>query len=205
MSRHEIHIGRVLGLFIFGYVGLHLVIDFNIYDRYALPLLIPGTLGVALGLQVAFDFARRFSLSGMFWLLIPLILAANALFGVSRTAPVGGDGTFGRWGVYAGIDALAEYINAKPVATVIYDPWLGWELGYYMGEWNDKRHVHYPTPDSLAADAAALDEEAPRYLVAPRDQPLTEWLTALSNVGFMTSLDYDADGFVAYRLVRALN
>ena len=42
---------------------------------------------------------------------------------------------------------LARHLNGKPVATVIYDPWLGWELGYYLGVWHDKRRVHYPDAD----------------------------------------------------------
>ena len=87
-----------------------------------------------------------------------------------------------------------HHLNAKPVATVIYDPWLGWELGYYLGQWHDKRRVHYPTPAALVAGALALDEaSATATFVAPVDQPHDDWLAALRGLGFGVDVDYERD------------
>jgi hypothetical protein len=69
----------------------------------------------------------------------------------------------------ASIDQLAQYLNAKPVARVVYDHWLGWQLRYYMGQWTDKRLVYYPSPQAMTHDALKLDEIGTRYWVMPAD------------------------------------
>ena len=91
-----------------------------------------------------------------------------------------------------GIDALAQHLKQTPVATVIYDPWLGWELAYYLGPWHDKRRVHYPTAAALAAGALALPESGDRYFVSPLEQPHANWLAALAAAGFGIEEDIGA-------------
>ena len=86
------------------------------------------------------------------------------------------------------------------MARVIYAPWLGWELDYYLGVWSDKRRVHFPTAEALAAGALALHERGERYFAAPENQPYAAWLGALERAGFGSELDYQRDGFVVYRL-----
>ena len=102
---------------------------------------------------------------------------------------------------YSGITDAADYLNAQTLGAVVYDRWLGWELGYYMGQWTDKRRVYYPTPDQLVAGALALDDPAPRYLVAPSTQPVADWLDALRAAGFSVDQAYQQEGFVVYRLI----
>ena len=86
------------------------------------------------------------------------------------------------------------------MATVIYDPWLGWELDYYLGAWHDKRRVHYPTAEALKGGALELDERGERYFVAPIDQAHDEWLAALRAALFSVDVDYQRDRFIVYRL-----
>ena len=88
---------------------------------------------------------------------------------------------------------------------MIYDPWLGWELSYYLGQWHDKRRAHYPTAEALAAGALALDEIGDRYFVAPLDQPHDDWLTALRDAGFGVYVDFERDRFIVYRLTAPQN
>ena len=127
--------------------------------------------------------------------ILAVILLLAALWSGREGSPIGDDRA-----ANAGIDALARHLNQKPVATVIYDPWLGWELGYYLGYWHDKRRVHYPTADALAAGALALDEIGDRYFVSPRSQENEDWLRSLEAAGFDIALDYESDNFLVYRL-----
>jgi hypothetical protein len=77
------------------------------------------------------------------------------------------------------IDQIAADLNALPVATVIYDHWLGWLLNYYMGAWHDKRIVYYPSPEALVAGIRALGEDSPRYFLIPTDAPELYGLSTL--------------------------
>ena len=183
---------RALLLYIVAFFSLHVVLPFNLYERYLLMVMPPLCLLVAGQLAwrpkaAWFDKAIRVAIAAA--------LIASGLWSLSAGPTIGGDRS-----AQTGIDALAAHLNAKPVATVVYDPWLGWELGYYLGQWHDKRRVHYPTAESLAAGALALDEIGDRYLAAPLDQPHDEWLAGLRAAGFDVSVDYERDRFIVYRL-----
>src|SRR5690606_24337662 len=106
---------------------------------------------------------------------------------------------------YEGIDSLAAYLNSQPVATVIYDHWLGWQLDYYLGEWHDKRRVYYPTPDALVQDALKLCETGARYLPAPAGDAVGPWLEALRTAGFTVTEAYRSPRFAAYKLLPLVN
>jgi len=194
-------IDALLWLYVVGYIGLHTVLALNQYDRYLLVILPLMVLLVAWGLS---NLSRN--LSPRYWSgtfspnalgrgLGGGVVFISTLITLSASIPIGGDA-----GTYDGIDDLADYLNSKPVATVIYDRWLGWELGYYMGQWTNKRRVYYPTPAELVDGALALDEVGDRYLVAPDDKPVEAWLTALKNVGFGVDVDYQQNNFTVYRL-----
>lgn len=179
-------------LYIIGYLGAHVLFQFNFYDRYLLLILPPLLLLVAGQLaRLPLDGGRG---RGLRWSLVAL-LAAGGLWTLRTDLPIGGDR-----GAYTGIDALAAQLNAKPTAAVIYNPWLGWELAYYLGQWQDKRLAHYPTAEALVAGALALDEIGARYFVAPIDQPHEAWLAALRGAGFGLQVDYERDRFIVYRL-----
>lgn len=203
----ERRIDRALLAFAGGYVGIHWLVAFNTYDRYALLLLLPVTLLAARGAAWAQKSFRAIQGSGLRQLAISVLIvvvlvlmSANVVGSASGHALVGGDAGDGNWGQYEGIDSLASYLNSKPVATVIYDRWLGWEMGYYLGEWNDKRRVYFPTPEALGKGASALHETAPRYFVAPIDQPVSAWLEALRRAGFSVRREIVMARFIVYRV-----
>ncbi len=187
-SRSQVYL-----LYVIAYVALHTLLAFNQYDRYLLPLLPPLILVVSSHLPALprGRLWKSLSLS----LAIALVLAA--LWSLGNGLPIGGDR-----GRHDGIEDLARYLNSKPVATVIYDPWLGWELGYYLGQWHDKRRVHYPTAETLAEGALALDEIGDRYLVALVDHGHEDWIAALKSAGFVLSLDYEQNRYIVYRISR---
>lgn len=180
---------KMLLLYILTYLTLHTLVAFNQYDRYVLPILPAFVLLMAGGLTQFIGRRRRIGAVMGGLLMLSALTSLDDL-------PIGGDHS-----KYEGIDELAAVLNSKPLATVIYDPWLGWELDYYMGTWSDKRRVHYPTPDALAAGALALDEIGARYLVAPAWQTVDPWLKSLETVGFSVSADVQNPRFAVYRLL----
>lgn len=177
-----------------GYALLHWLGAFNTYDRYLLPILPPLIVVSAAGLA---DLGRRARLSPRVGAaLIGALLLPMALAAADDRAPVN---TGHR--DYVGIDAVAGWLRAKPVATVIYDRWLGWQLDYYLGTWSDKRRVYYPAPAPLVADALRLCEIGPRYLPAPVDAPVGPWLDALRAAGFGVAPAFRAPRFIAYQII----
>lgn len=193
LRRRALRTDRMLAGWLLLYVALHLLPDASIHDRYLLLALPPAALLAARVCAPLLERGRvrRLALAGLF-----VLLAAGAWQARGGLLHVGGDR-----GQHSGINRLADYLNSLHVAAVIYDPWLGWELGYYMGEWTDKRRVHYPTPQALAAGAAALPETDPRYFVAPQQTAPNAWLAALARAGFCHRMAYRADGFVVYELI----
>ncbi|MCY4071234.1 MAG: glycosyltransferase family 39 protein [Chloroflexi bacterium] len=177
------------------YITLHSALDFNQYDRYLLLILPPLILVVSSHLPALLLRARWWkSLS----LSLAIVLVLVAIWSLGNGLPIGGDR-----GRHDGIDDLARYLNGKPAATVIYDPWLGWELGYYLGQWNDKRRVHYPTAEMLAEGALGLAEFGDRYLMALVDRGHEDWIAALEAAGFVLTVDYEQNRYIVYRISRA--
>jgi len=192
-------IDLLLLAYIVGYLLINWLISFNIYPRYLLPVLIPVAL-----------LAARTVMWLWAWLLPRLseqegvVLAAALILTLAysaRSASETRDQLSEDGSDYTGIIALADTLNAQTLGAVVYDHWLGWELGYYMGQWTDKRRVYYPTPDALVADALKLADPAPRYFVAPIGQPITPWLDALKAAGFAESQFYEQQGFIVYKLI----
>lgn len=179
---------RLLLLYAGAYGLAHGLADFNTFDRYLLPLVPLLALLCAYGLS-----GWRHGQVGV--LLVGLMLPA-AWAASEQRLNIGGD-----LGQHTGIDQLAFFLNSQPVATVVYDHWLGWELGYYMGAWSDKRRVYYPTPQALAQDALRLKEQGVRYFPAPRDAPIDAWLAALEKAGFAVERVYAQERFIVYAII----
>lgn len=193
--RRETLVDLVLLSYILAFAGLHWLIAFNTYDRYLLALLPPLILLAARGLHFL-TAQRDVWEQRMLCIFLLLALLPGALDTVEGRSPINNAHE-----QYTSIDELAAYLNAQPVATVIYDRWLGWELRYYMGQWHDKRMVYYPTPAALVKDALALCEIGPRYFPAPAGQPVGPWLEALQQAGFTITPSYQNLRFVVYQLM----
>lgn len=180
-----------LALFAGAYTLLHVLPAIPLYGRYLLlatpalyPLCARGLHVCLSGLQTGLNLQGR-SLR----LALLSILAALLLLQPLREPDP-----------HAGIDDLGTWLAAKPVATVVYDHWLGWQLGYYLGVWSDKRLTWYPDPGPLARDAARLCEFGPRYFPAPADQDLGPWLQPLREAGFAVNLAWRQENHVAWQL-----
>ena len=173
---------------------LLLTLGDRIYDRYLLPLLPALALLAGMGGACLLRHLGRAGLPLLAlllaWGVVPAWQAANL------AVPIGGDR-----GENAQIDEVAEALNALPLASVIYDRWLGWSLDYYMGQWSNKRRVHYPTPQALAAGALALPEQGTRYLVAPQREDYAPYLEALRTAGFTITLEQQIGDFLIFALI----
>jgi hypothetical protein len=167
------------------------VTSLNLYDLYWL-LLVPG-----MALLTADSILAPSPQSVTFQQIAKIIFFVALFFSAILERPAIGSDK----GRYTGIDELANYLNAKPIATVIYDRWLGWQLGYYMGQWTNKRRVYFPTPYALAQGAAALDETGTRYLIAPVWEDVDAWLAGLRAAQFAVLLETRIAQFEVYAIV----
>lgn len=178
--------------FVVAFALIHGLLAFNTFDRYLLPLLPPLILLAARAI-VAFRPSRR--LVGLVSLMVSLALLPTAFNASDYRTPLSSARQ-----QYTGIDGVAAFLNAQPVATVIYDHWMGWELGYYLGQWHDKRVVYYPDPQTLVRDALRLCEIGPRYFPVPTNQSPRRWLEALQQAHFQVEIAFDNGQYVIYRL-----
>jgi hypothetical protein len=209
--REPRHRSTMIDLVLFNFVviyGLiHWLVAFNTFDRYLLLIVPPVILLVGRGIEklltslVRAHGDRRECLWCDAPLQVTILIIALILIPTAIITSEGRSTINRGHQEYAGIDDLADYLNQQPVATVIYDHWLGWELGYYLGQWHDKRLTYYPTPDTLVADALALCEIGPRYLPVPKTHAPGPWLEALEDAGFEITIAYENPNFTAYRLI----
>lgn len=176
----------IFSIWVLLFVLAHIMLTFNLFDRNLLILL--PIIGLLAARVLSAHTDRR-------WLILGVVIGmvGMAPASVSGKIPIGGDR-----GQHESIDHLAAYLNDLPVASVIYDRWLDWELDYYLGAWTNKRRVYYPTPQHLAKGTLSLHEKQDRYFVIPRHESSHKWLQALSDVGFDSALAYETEKFLVY-------
>lgn len=148
------------------------LIAFNTYDRY-LHTLVPFTLiltGRVL-LPICTGLLKRYGLAAA---LVAACLMPFLAYH-STTEPDRN----------AGIDQIAATLNALPAGSIIYDYWLGWELGFYLG---DNPHVQIIWEPSIDDLVTAIRQQS-GYFVGPR-RALEDWLGTLQEMGIsVTNLE----------------
>lgn len=197
---------QILIIYTLGYLLLHWVVALNIYDRYLLLILPPVLLLIARGLEwivkhLAFRSLIVSPSARLAFAVLSCIVVITFILLPASDAVEGRFSIGGQHGEYEGIDELGTYLDSKTLGAIIYDHWLGWELGYYIGTWSDKRRVYYPTPQALLADALLQPDPAPRYFVAPVDQPVADWLNPLKAAHFEITQVYQSKRFIVYQLI----
>ena len=179
------------------YLLIHWLVAINIYDRYLLLILPPSLLLVARGIDgLVCRFKNAKMQIGVIGIVVVIGLPA-AWAASEHQLPIGGDR-----GRHNGIEAVADYLNQQSLGAIVYDHWLGWELGYYMGTWSDKRRVYYPNPEAFVTDALLQADRAPRYFVVPDWADATEWLQSLRDAKFVVRETYHHTPFAVYELLR---
>lgn len=166
-------------------LAAHVVLPFNLYDRYLL-LLLPGIAALA-AVRLRGALRRRWSAA----LAIPIVLVGGLLVPARFPTDVRDRDP--------GLTELAAFVNRQPLGTIVYNPWLGWEMGYYLGPWSDKRVVYYPSPAAFAADAPQNPDTADRLLIAPAWAPVADWLD-MARAAFEVRAAYRSADYAAWWL-----
>jgi 4-amino-4-deoxy-L-arabinose transferase-like glycosyltransferase len=165
-----------------GYLVLHWLVGFQVWDRYLLGLvplvaLLAARALVGLGRAVRDRWRLpRLAVAAAGILLLAPLLAPIAEAGRGEL-PVGGD-----HGAYDGIDELAAYLQTQtPPGTVLYHYWLGYHYRFYL--YGAPLRLHwYPDLDDLVHDATVYRRE-PRYIAFPSWRDDTPVRTALAGAG----------------------
>ena len=192
-----------LVLFVFGYLLLHWLINFQVWDRYLLSLvplvsLLAARAFVGLGTAIRARPWRRVYTVGL-GLALAASLSTPLVQATRSELPVGGD-----HGAYDGIDHLAAYLRTHaPPGAVLYHHWLGYHYRYYL--YGAPLRLHwYPDPADLAHDATVYRHE-PRYIAFPSWQASTPAETTLAAAGIRLvpiSETTRRDSSVSFRLYR---
>jgi hypothetical protein len=199
------------------FLALHLVLDFQVWDRYLLGLVPVVLLLLARVLwRVGDGLAALASFGWTRWLphlphrrgkagqgvVLALFLVATlyrpAQDAANSRFPIGGD-----QGAYQGIETVADYFRGNVGAgATLYQRWLGWHLAFYMFNY-PYDFQWYDSPQQLADHAAQVT--GPRYLVAPSWKSVTEERVALGEKGLSLHTVYRTyrhDGSVSFSIYR---
>jgi hypothetical protein len=136
-------------------------------------------------------------LSVLIILVLPFSLTA-----ARSQYPIGGD-----HGANDSIDQVAAYLKMLPSGTVVYDHWLGWELGYYMGD-GFAYLAYFDTPAALADDLRVFAKGDNRYVIFPAREAPDKVTDAIGQVGYTltpvlgTKNRFGETSFIVYRIVK---
>ncbi|HEX9117096.1 MAG TPA: glycosyltransferase family 39 protein [Anaerolineae bacterium] len=139
----------VIAGYIAGYLALHLVLTFQPWDRYLLPLLplvaVLAARGARLvGRRVCDRSRTGLRLAGA---ALGLLLVGAAWLGLTGRVPIGSDHY-----AYAGLDRVAAAVRELPWTAVVYERSLGWQLDFYMFD-SPPPHIWWDRGVTLADDA----------------------------------------------------
>lgn len=174
-----------------GYLGMHVVLRFSIWDRYLLPLAAPTALLEAQIVRLGYTLSGSSRIKkwpGLVAVLIALAVGGRAAF---NGYPVGGE----HW-AYQGIDRVTAYLKAHAAPdAVLYHHWLRWHYTYYLHGtdfelrwWRDGAH--------LRQEAARTDPAREQYIVLPDWRPLDP---AIEGIRFEPILQ--AERLTLYRVI----
>jgi hypothetical protein len=180
----------LIGGFVLAYFAVHIVVSFQPWDRYLLPVLPLICVLAGRGASRALAAVRRGWGKVGAGLAVAAAAAAllwGASLGTSPRAderlPVGSD-----IGAYRGVAEAARYLAGQPAGATVYYDRIGWHLGFYLYDAPVTRSW-YDSPEKLAREAArvaAEDATAAQWLLLPawQAEDLPGLAAALSRAGF---------------------
>jgi 4-amino-4-deoxy-L-arabinose transferase-like glycosyltransferase len=185
-----------------GFLALHWFLAFPVWDRYLLILVPIAALVVSRSLQLIANLIQR-SISPS--LLLSIIALAILLFSVTASRsgyPIGGD-----HGANDGIDQVADYLKTLPPGTVVYDHWLAWQLGYYLGD-GFTYLAYFDAPAVLADDLRVFAHDDTRYVIFPAREAPDKVIDAIGQVGYTltpvleTQNRFGQTSFTLYQIIK---
>jgi 4-amino-4-deoxy-L-arabinose transferase-like glycosyltransferase len=186
---------------VLAYFFAYWLIALNTYDRYLHPLgsLVLLLIGRAI-IKTSFTFSPPLhslerglggEVNKPLFLLTLILILPYTLTALRGELTIGGDR-----GQHIGIDRLAVTLNMLPKGSIVYDYWLGWELGYYLGDQPAVQVVFQPSPQGLMRSVCGSTTES--YFVGPSSE-IEAWLWPLLDRGGSAALMFE-DRFRLYRL-----
>jgi hypothetical protein len=197
--------------FCLGYLLIHWLWAFPVWDRYLLPLVpfvavLLGRVVAAPGRWAAAKAALRGPAAGR----LAGVLVAVA-FLVCLTIPAvraaAGDVAVGAgWAGYDGIEQVVAFLSGLPKGAVLYHHWLGWAYAFYLYD-APLYQAYWPTPAWLARDVQVFGRAEPRYIVFPAWESSARVEAALAQVGYQLDPLYQSHSpsgelrFTAYQII----
>ncbi|MCQ3931775.1 MAG: hypothetical protein DPW16_15075 [Chloroflexi bacterium] len=184
----------IIALFLVWYLSLYWLVAFSVRIRYLLPIIPFILLLVTLAIG---EWASRwrwgvsFNAIGIILVMAHPALTARPLSREPQDFEL------------HGIDELADTLNRDFAGRIVYDYWLGWELGWYLGEETNVWLVYFSTPEELAAHLQT--ETGVRYLVAPNEELVQMWVYLLNLKNVQTSPIRYIHSFVIYEVMPPSN
>ncbi|MBI5930223.1 MAG: glycosyltransferase family 39 protein [Chloroflexi bacterium] len=183
-------ISWVIALFLVWYLGLYWLVAFSVRIRYLLPI-IPFILLLvtwAIG-----ELTSRWRLGTWFSAIAIILVMAQPTLTARPLSREPQDFDL------RGIDDLATTLNHDFAGRIVYDYWLGWELGWYLGDDTTVWLVYFSTPEELAAHLQT--ETGARYLIAPNEELAQMWVYLLNAKNIRTTPIRQVHDFVIYEVV----
>ena len=192
-----------LAALIVGFLVLHWLLGFQVWDRYLLGLVpLVALLGARAFMRLS-GAIRAPSWRRVYAVGLGLLLVASLAGPVQKAArselPLGGD-----HGPYDGIDDLATYVRSQvPPGAVLYHYWLGYHYRFYL--YGAPLRLHwYPNLVDLVHDATVYRRE-PRCIAFPSWQDSTPVQAALADAGMSLVPVFETtrrDGTTSFHLYR---
>jgi 4-amino-4-deoxy-L-arabinose transferase-like glycosyltransferase len=193
-----------------GFLALHWLLAFPVWDRYLLILapiaaLLFGRSLLLVFLSSCLIIAKPSHLPRPSSLLLALVVLAMLPFSVvaARSGyPIGGD-----HGANDGIEQVAGYLKSLPSGTVVYDHWLAWQLDYYLGE-GFAYLAYFETPAALADDLRVFAGQGDRYVIFPVRESPDKVIDAVEQVGYTLTPVFESrsrfgqTSFTIYQIVK---
>ncbi|CAG0928333.1 hypothetical protein TFLX_00852 [Thermoflexales bacterium] len=186
-----------------GFLALHWFLAFPVWDRYLL-LLVPITallFSRAVYHLVTWSPHHRVS-PPLVLFVIALTLLPFSLVAARSGYPIGGD-----HGANDGIEPVADFLKSLPPGTVVYDHWLAWQLGYYLGD-GFAYVAYFDTPAALADDLRVFARGDDRYVIFPAREAPDKVIDAIGQVGytltpvFTTQNRFGQTSFTVYQIIK---
>jgi len=185
-----------------GFLALHWLLAFPVWDRYLLILVPIVALLVSRSLHLVTRFTRLAVSPALLLSIVLFAMLPFSLVAARSGYPIGGD-----HGANDGIGQVANYLKSLPSGTVVYDHWLAWELGYYMGD-GFAYLAYFDTPAALADDVRVFGDHDDRYVIFPGRESPAKVIDAIGQIGytlkpvFTTSDRFGQTSFTVYRIVK---
>ncbi len=180
--------------FVPAYLALHVVVNFQVWDRYLLGIV--PLLALVLGRGIA---ATRWKWRPAVAMVVFTAVIWSMPGALAGELPVGGDHR-----LHEGIDRVAAYLSeTAPPGSVLYHHWLGWYWDFYLYDKPVEKRYYFG-PEYLARNAEKIAHRG-MFLVMPAWKRVSPVREALDRDGlrlYLLKKFHRKDGSLAFTVWR---